>query len=195
MTLLGLYFYHTSSHMFKPSYSIFSSHACVSSVSSFGVRRTQRKRSWTSTIDGSTVNPFTQSCPPSPTSGKLAAASMKWGEWTGGPSDLKKRPLFRQIILVLIKYPSVSIGKLTRCCPPTDQSGQCKQINTVIFLTTWLDWRHVAFLRTTDDLKQSSLDAAVQAETCTSYPLIVFITSADKQIPVEKNMLFAPPML
>lgn len=121
------------------SYSIFSSHACVSSVSSFGVRRTQRKRSWTSTIDGSTVNPFTQSCPPSPTSGKLAVASMKWGEWTGGQSDLKKRPLSRRIILVVIKYPPVSIGKLARCCPPTDRSGQRKQISTVVFLTMWLD--------------------------------------------------------
>lgn len=194
MTLLGLYFYRSRNHMFKPSYSVFSSHACVSSVSSFGVRRTQRKRSWTSTIDGSTVNLFMRSCPPSPTSGKLAAASMKWGEWTVGPSDLKEHPLFRRIILVGIKYPPVSTGKLTHCCPPTDQSGQRKQISTVVFLTMWLDWWHVAFPRTTDGLKQSSLDAAVQTETCTSNPLIVFITSADEQILNEKNM-FATPML
>lgn len=185
--------------MFKPSYSVFNCHACVSSVSSFGARRTRRKRSWTSTIDGSTVNPFTQSCPPSPTSGKLAAASMKWGKWTVGPSDLKKRPLFRRIILVVIKCPPVSIGKLAHCCPPTDQSGQRKQINTVVFLTMWLDWRHVAFPRTTDGLKQSSLEAAVQTEACTSSPLIVFSFSWWADIEWEcvvcHNVLFATLML
>lgn len=95
---------------------------------------------------------------------------------------------------VVIKYPPVSIGQLARCCPLTDQPWQRKQINTVVFLTMWLDWRHIAFPRTTDGLKQSSLDAAVQTETCSSYALIVFITSADERISNEKN-LFATPML
>lgn len=50
-------------------------------------RRTLRRQSWTSTTVGSTGNPFTQSSPPWPTSGKLVVASMRWGEsllWCAG---------------------------------------------------------------------------------------------------------------
>jgi len=58
---------------------------------SFAKRRTQRKPSWTWTIVGSTPRPSTQSSPPLPTSGKPAAASMRWGETLKNACRFRKK--------------------------------------------------------------------------------------------------------
>ena len=65
--------------------------ACVGRVSSFTWRRAQTRPSRTSTVAGSTAAPSTPSCRRSPTSGRRAAASTRWGEITSALHDYSQR--------------------------------------------------------------------------------------------------------
>ena len=92
-------------------------------------RRVLRRQSSVSTTDGTMVSPSMQSCPRSPTSERLAAGSMRWGEY----KTVNSRWCWISIMMYMSKANHTPKGRYTiagldRWTGPVDWNGGLAEI-------------------------------------------------------------------